>query len=471
MPLDDEICYRAAAARDARFDGQFFTGVTSTGIFCRPVCPARTPGRDRCRFFPSAAAALDAGFRPCLRCRPEVSPDMPAWLGTSSTVSRALRLIHAGALDDGDVESLATRAGIGARHLRRLFEEHLGASPVAVAQARRLLFAKRLLRETELSLTDVAMAAGFGSLRRFNDLFLKTYGRSPGALRRGLREDGVAGSPAIELRLDYQPPYDWAGVAAFLARRALPGVEVATAESYSRTIRIGENEAGRITVRPAPRGDAALLARIELPSVAALRETVERLHRVFDLRVAPHAVAAQLGDIAVPGIRIPGAWDVFELAVRAILGQQISVAAATTLAMRMVERWGENAPALPGQPNRLFPAPHVLTDAPVAEVGLPAARAAAISELARAATQGALDLPALAPLDEIVRRLCALRGIGEWTAQYIAMRAFGEPDAFPAGDLVLRKAMGGITEKQLLAHAEAWRPWRAYAVFSLWQRS
>ncbi|MCC6538098.1 MAG: DNA-3-methyladenine glycosylase 2 family protein [Bryobacterales bacterium] len=471
MPLDDEICYRAAAARDARFDGQFFTGVTSTGIFCRPVCPARTPGRDRCRFFPSAAAALDAGFRPCLRCRPEVSPDMPAWLGTSGTVSRALRLIHAGALDDGDVEALATRAGIGARHLRRLFEEHLGASPVAVAQARRLLFAKRLLRETELPLTDVAMAAGFGSLRRFNDLFLKTYGRSPGALRRGLREDGVAGSPAIELRLDYQPPYDWTGVAAFLARRALPGVEIATAESYSRTIRVGKQEAGRITVRPAPRGEAALLARIELPAVAALRETVERLHRVFDLRVAPHAVAAQLGEIAMPGIRIPGAWDVFELAVRAILGQQISVAAATTLATRMVERWGEAAPALSGEPNRLFPSPRVLADAPVAEIGLPAARATAITELARAANAGGLDLPPLAPLDEIVRRLCALRGIGEWTAQYIAMRAFGEPDAFPAGDLVLRKAMGGLTEKQLLAHAEAWRPWRAYAVFSLWQRS
>jgi AraC family transcriptional regulator of adaptative response / DNA-3-methyladenine glycosylase II len=469
--LDSDVCYRALLTRDVRFDGQFFTAVTTTGIFCRPVCPARTPGRANCVFYASAAAALEAGFRPCLRCRPEVSPDLPAWLGTSSTVSRALRLINEGALDDGNVESLAARTGVGERHLRRLFEEHLGASPVAVAQSRRLLFAKRLLRETRLPLTEIAMAAGFGSLRRFNDLFRKTYARAPSELRKF---DGDAPAAAgIRLRLPYRPPYDWAGVAAFLRRRAIPGVESVTPERYSRVIRVG-GEVGRFSVAPAEGGDSALVAHIELPSVSGLRATIERLQRMFDLRVTPEAVSAQLGQWGVAGVRIPGAWDPFELTVRAILGQQVSVAAAATMAGRIVERWGEDAAGLPGAPSRLFPEPAVLAAAPVASVGLPAARARSIEELAREVADGRLDFSRLGSLEEAVRRLCTLRGVGEWTAQYVAMRALGEPDAFPAGDLVLRKAAsaGGamIGERALLELAESWRPWRAYAAFSLWQR-
>lgn len=465
--LDSDVCYRALLTRDARFDGQFFTAVKTTRVFCRPVCPARTPHHANCVFYASAAAALEAGFRPCLRCRPEVSPDLPAWLGTSSTVSRALRLINEGALDDGNVESLAERTGVGERHLRRLFEEHLGASPVAVAQTRRLLFAKRLLRETNLPLTEVAMAAGFGSLRRFNDLFRKTYARAPRELRKA--GGGAAPGAGIRLHLPYQPPYDWPGVVGFLSRRAIPGVERVTADSYARTIRLG-GEAGRISVSPADGGDPALVASIELPSMAGLRAVIERLHRVFDLRVAPEAIARQLGDCGVAGVRIPGAWDPFELTVRAILGQQVSVAAATTMAGRIVERWGADASGLTGAPFRLFPEPALLARVPVASIGLPAARARAIEELAREVAEGRLDFERLGSLEEAVRRLCALRGVGEWTAQYVAMRALGEPDAFPAGDLVLRKAAAVATDKALLQLAEAWRPWRAYAAFSLWQK-
>lgn len=466
--LDDDACYRAMTARDARFDGQFFTGVTSTGIFCRPVCPARTPGRANCNFYPSAAAALEAGFRPCLRCRPEVSPDRPAWVGTSTVVGRALRLINEGALDDeGGVEQLAARVGLGERHLRRLFEEHLGASPVAVAQARRLLFAKRLLTETRLPLTEIALAAGFGSLRRFNDLFLRTYSRSPRLLRKEGPE-AAAAAGAIEFKLPYRPPYDWKGVSGFLGKRAIPGVEECDAVSgYKRTVMIG-GQAGRIHV--APLGDAdALRLRLEVASVSELRQVVERVTRMFDLGAEPGVIQERLGKWGVAGVRIPGAWDPFELAVRAILGQQVSVAAAVTMAARMAERWGEAATGLAGSPNRLFPTPSVLAQVEVASIGLPRARGETITGLARLVDGGDLDFAKLGSLDEAVRKLRSVRGIGEWTAQYIAMRAFSEPDAFPTGDLALRKA-AEATDEELRKMAEAWRPWRAYAAFSLWQK-
>lgn len=472
MTLDAEACYRALTARDARFDGQFFTGVTTTGIFCRPVCPARTPGRANCIFYASAAAALEAGYRPCLRCRPEVSPDRPAWLGTSIVVGRALRLINEGALDEdgGGVEELAARVGLGERHLRRLFEEHLGASPVAVAQARRLLFAKRLLTETRLPLTEVALAAGFGSLRRFNDLFLRTYSRSPRLLRKEGPEAAPAAAGAIEFRLPYRPPYDWKGVSGFLGKRAIPGVEACDAATgYRRTV-IVAGQPGRIHVAPI-RGADALRLRLEVASVAELRQVVDRVARMFDLGAEPRAIRERLGKWGVPGVRIPGAWDPFELAVRAILGQQVTVAAAVTMAARIVERWGETAVGLPGSngPNRLFPTPAVLARAEVAGIGLPRARADSITGLARLVDRGELDFSKLGSLEESVRTLCEVRGIGEWTAQYIAMRAFGEPDAFPAGDLALGKA-AGVTDAELRTMAEAWRPWRAYAAFSLWQK-
>lgn len=474
MHLDSDSCYRALAARDPRFDGQFFTAVSSTGIFCRPVCPARIPARVNCTFYGSAAAALEAGYRPCLRCRPEVSPELPAWQGTSVVVSRALRMINDGALDEegSSVEQLAARVGLGDRHLRRLFEEHLGASPIAVAQARRLLFAKRLLTETRLPLTEIALAAGFGSVRRFNDLFQRTYSRSPRALRKeGFIEAPVAAG-AVELKLPYRPPYDWNGVASFLGKRAVAGVETCSITTgYRRTIRAAGGRAARIHVAPIV-GAHALRLRVETPSVGDLRQITERAARMFDLAAQPAPIAAQLGDIGVPGVRIPGAWDPFELSVRAILGQQVTVAAATTMATRLVERWGETAGDLTGAPNRLFPSARALARADVASIGLPAARAESIAQLAGLVDQGKFDFSRIGSGEDAVRALCELRGIGPWTAQYIVMRAFSEPDSFPSGDLVLRQALGpSVSERELLAAAEAWRPWRAYAAFSLWHRA
>ena len=482
MRLDPDACYRALATRDARFDGRFFTAVRSTGVYCRPVCPARTPRRENCWFVPCAAAAQEAGFRPCLRCRPEASPGTPAWLGTSATVSRAMRLIAEGALDRGPVEDLAGRLGIGERHLRRLFHTHLGASPLAVAQTRRLLFAKKLLDETSLSMAQVALASGFSSVRRFNDAMATTYGVPPSQLRRtGARRGGADGS-VLELQLSYRPPLHWDALMDYLALRAIPGVECATREAYRRTLRLGDLR-GQVEVRPVP-GRNHLLAQLHLSQPGPLIDVAERLRRLFDLGADPQAIGEQLGRdpklrrslAAQPGVRVPGAWDGFELSVRVILGQQVSVRGASTLAGRLVESFGEKLPeggALPGveSPSFLFPSAETLADAPVAEIGLPEARAGAIRALAADVANGALALDGTRDPDETVDRLRALPGVGDWTAQVIAMRALREPDAFPAADLGLRKALGDAalaTERVVARAAEPWRPWRAYAAMLLW---
>ncbi|WP_437303945.1 AlkA N-terminal domain-containing protein [Sorangium sp. So ce388] len=488
MRLDEDACYRALETRDHRFDGRFFTGVRSTGIYCRPVCPARTPRRERCVFFPSAAAAQEAGYRPCLRCRPEASPGTPAWLGTSAVVSRALRLIAEGALDDADAPALAARLGVGERHLRRLFLRHIGAPPLAVAQTRRLLFAKKLLDETALSMTEVALSSGFSSVRRFNDAIRATYARTPRELRQAAAKRGGgaaradAGAPDIALRLPFRPPLDWGALAGFLGARAIPGVESAGPGVYRRTVRAAGGH-GVVEVRPVP-GEPYLLARLRLPGTEGLIHCAERLRRLFDLGADPDAIAAHLGAdprlapwvAAMPGVRVPGAWDGFELAVRAILGQQVSVRAATQLAGRLVARHGEplslRGGLLPedadGALSFVFPAPEVLAAADLTDLGLPRARAAAISSLAARVAGGEVALDASRGLEETVRALAGLPGIGEWTAHYIAMRALREPDAFPATDLGLRRALGGISGAGLLAMAEAWRPWRAYAAMLLW---
>ncbi len=342
MHWDRKACYRALLTRDARFDGRFFTAVRTTGIYCRPICPARHPNLCNVVFMPSAAAAEAAGFRPCLRCRPETSPDIAAWHGTSSTVARALALIAAGALNGGDVDGLASRLGMGERQLRRLFQKHLGASPNSVAQTRRSLFAKQLITDTQLSMTDVALAAGFGSVRRFNDTFQKLYGRAPRTLRRS-GAASPAGASAVTLTLPYKPPYDWSAMIGFLSARAIPGVEHVWPGLYARTICIGEAH-GTIEVRPAkPRqGRHALLATIRFPAITALPAIVDRIRRIFDLGADPIIIEEQLSRdprlaplvAARPGLRVPGAWDGFELAVRGILGQQITVKAATGLAGR-----------------------------------------------------------------------------------------------------------------------------------------
>ena len=479
MVADRDACYRALRTRDARFDGRFFICVRSTGVYCRPVCPARPPKLENCVFLPSAAAAQEAGFRPCLRCRPEASPETFAWRGTSNTVSRALRLIADGALDEGDVEHLAGRLGVGDRHLRRLFDRHVGASPLAVAQTRRLLFAKRLIDETVLPMTEVALAAGFGSVRRFNAAVRRTYDRSPRALRR-LRAPASADRTAVTLRLPFLPPYDWDTMLAFLAARAIPGVEAVTAGVYRRTIACGRGH-GVVTVRPAP-GSAHLVATIHVTEVAHLASAVTRLRRLFDLDADVQTIGEHLaGDArlaplvaARPGLRVPGAWDAFELAVRAILGQQVSVAAATTLAGRLVAAHGVPlaTPVADDALRFVFPEPAVLAAADLTAIGLTRARARALAAFAAAVAREPDILSTAPSLDAAVERLTALEGVGDWTAHYIAMRALREPDAFPAADLGLRRVLatetGRPNTRAVLAAAERWRPWRAYAVLHLW---
>lgn len=480
--LDPDTCYRALQTRDARFDGRFFTAVRTTQIFCRPICPAPTPKRENCQFFTSAAAAHEAGFRPCLRCRPELSPDLTAYITTASTVNRALRLIAEGVLDDSNVETLAARLGVGDRHLRRLFDQHLGISPIAVAQTRRLLFAKQLIDQTTLPMTDIAMAAGFNSLRRFNAAIHQTYQKAPRDLRRLQVEETTDAVPEIQLKLSFSPPYDWASLIQFLMARQTAGVEVVTPLCYARTIEL-EGHHGVVSVHPIENANY-LLAKIRFPKVALLSQIVERLRCLFDLHANTAEVAAHLQTdpclspivMAHPGLRMPGAWDGFELAVRAILGQQISVAAATTLANRLVQTYGE---PLQIESNSdfaglqfVFPQPSVLATADLTKQGITPARAKAIQALAAAVAADQTFLRQPATLDEAVQHLCQLPGIGEWTAQYIAMRALREPNAFPSSDAGLLRAMERLDERvsnrALLKISYRWQPWRAYAAMYLW---
>jgi len=481
MDMDDDACYRALSTRDARFDGRLFVGVKTTGIYCRPICPARTPKRENVRFYPTAAAAQSAGFRPCLRCRPETSPDLGAWRGASNTVARALSLIEAGALDDNDVEGLAGRLGVGERQLRRLFHKHLGASPIAVAQTRRVLLAKQLIHETRLPMAEVAMASGFGSVRRFNETFQTLYDRPPGALRRlGGADETASHGEAVLVTLPYQAPYDWDAILAFLAMRAIPKVERVANGRYERSLGIG-GAVGVIRVEPASKHRIAVSVRF--PKISALPAIIARVRRVFDLAADPVAISQHLAqDPALaplvarrPGLRVPGAWDGFELAIRAILGQQITVVAARGLAAKLVAGYGEPLPenlASEGV-THVFPTPRRLIGADFAALGMPRSRAAALSAMTEAVAADPLIFGPKRTLEEAITALRALPGIGEWTAQYIAMRELREPDAFPAADIGLMRALADETGKrptpaELSARAEAWRPWRAYAALHLW---
>jgi AraC family transcriptional regulator of adaptative response / DNA-3-methyladenine glycosylase II len=479
MDMDRTACYRAITTRDARFDGRLFVGVKTTRIYCRPICPARTPKFENVSFYPSAAAALEAGFRPCLRCRPETSPDLAFWRGTTNTVSRALALIEAGGLDEADVEGLANRLGVGARQLRRLFHRHVGASPIAVAQTRRVLLAKQLIHETSLPMAEVALAAGFNSVRRFNEIFLQLFGRSPATLRHS-RDKTRREAGALSVRLAYRPPYDWDAMLSFLKLRAIPGVEAISDNTYRRTIAIG-GDVGMISVTPANNNRVDVAVRF--PDMAALPQIIARVRRVFDLAADPDTIGAHLSldpmlaplVAARPGLRVPGAWDGFELAVRAIFGQQITVPAATRLLGRLVEAHGARLPAMMKEGeglSHLFPSPARLVTADIAALGMPGARAAAVSSLAGAMLADPLIFSRSASLEQAIAKLRALAGIGEWTAQYIAMRELREPDAFPAADIGLMRAMAadGLrpSPAELLSRAERWRPWRAYAALHLW---
>ena len=482
MDMDDDACYRAFQMRDARFDGRIFCGVRTTGIYCRPICPARTPKRQNMRFFRSAAAAQEAGFRPCLRCRPETSPDLGSWRGTSNTVSRALALIEGGALDEGDVDALAGRLGVGERQLRRLFQQHVGASPIAVAQTRRVLLAKQLIHETRMPMAEVALAAGFGSVRRFNETFQQLFDRPPAKLRRlGGAEIAAGEGGAVTIRLPYRAPYDWNAMLAFLTARAIPGVESVREGCYARTLVVGE--ARGVVMITAGEGDW-LQATLRFPKVQAWPAVIARVRRVFDLAADPAVIAAHLSEdpdlaplvAARPGLRAPGAWDGFELSVRAVLGQQITVHAARMLAGKITAGYGsplaDEAANLIGL-THFFPSPSQLAQADVETLAMPRSRGRALVGLAAAAAADPELFGARRSLDEAVAELRALPGIGEWTAQYIAMRALREPDAFPSADIGLMRALegpGGLrpTAAQLLARAERWRPWRAYAASHLW---
>jgi AraC family transcriptional regulator of adaptative response / DNA-3-methyladenine glycosylase II len=479
IELHRDVCYRALVTRDARFDGRFFTAVVSTGIFCRPICPARTPKIDNCIFLPSAAAAHQMGFRPCLRCRPEVAPGLAGWRGTANTVSRALGLIAEGGWSEGGADELANRLGVGARHLRRLFDQHVGASPVVVAQAHRLLFAKKLITETTLDMTEIALASGFGSVRRFNDAFLHAYGRPPSALRRSQRAPSAAAG--IVLQLPFTTPYDWPAMLAFLEARAIPRVEVVSRGSYARSFVEG-GVAGSLEVAPAKRGDH-LVATIRLSDVSRLAVVIARLRRLFDLDADIHTIDAQLSRdpalaqlvAARPGIRVPGAWDPFELAVRAVLGQQVSVSAATRFAGRIAASFGEPLGVAPaGGPDLAFPTAETLAQADLGGIGLTRARTATLHALARTVASDPSILRARDSLEQTVDALRELPGIGPWTAHYVSMRALREPDAFPEGDLGLLRALetsaGRPTPAALQLRAEAWRPWRAYAAMRLWMQ-
>jgi len=482
MELDPGRCYQAILTRDRRFDGRFFTGVVTTGIYCRPVCPVVPPKFKNMRFYACAAAAEAAGFRPCKRCRPETAPGTPAWVGTAAVVTRALRLIAGGALDDENVGAMAERLGIGERQLRRLFAQHLGASPVDVARARRVHFARSLIDDTNLRITDVALSAGFRSIRQFNHAVQRTFGASPTALRqrhtRARRRQAVTHDVGVIVRLAYRPPFAWAALLRFLSLRAIPGVEVVAGETYRRTITVN-GALGRIDVWPD--GDApALLMRVQLPRYDSVIDVVERVRRLFDLDADPLRITEHLRRSselepmidALPGLRVPGAWEPFELAVRAILGQQVTVRGATTLAGRLVRLLGTPIECGSDGLTHLFPAAETLAEADLAPIGLPRARAATIRALAVSVARGELILDAARDGEQAIGALCAIPGMGPWTAHYIAMRALAEPDAFPATDLGLRRALGNgagpLPAPAVTRLAEAWRPWRAYAAMHLW---
>lgn len=476
---------RARLSRDARFDGQFYIGVKTTGIYCRPICPANAPKSENVSFYPTAAAASEAGYRPCLRCRPECAPGTPAWHGTSTTVRRGLRLIAGGALDDGNVEQLADRLGVTSRHLRRLFTKHLGASPLAVAHTQRLHFAKRLIDQTDLPLREIAEASGYGSVRRFNDAFKRTYKRSPRDLRRsGRQEQPLAETSSLTVRLPYRKPYDWPHMLDFMRGRAIPGVESVTETAYERTVSLN-GQTGFIEVRHDESADGLLLT-VRGVQTADLFFVVQRVRELFDLDAPVADIRATLGrDVHLkprlkthPGIRVPGAWNGFELAVRAILGQQVSVKAATTLSGRIVERYGEPLVCdRPGGQNaeltHLFPTPETLARARFNNLGIVGARIDTIRRIARAVVDGSLSFDPAQDPEKFCEALVELRGIGDWTAQYVAMRALKNPDAFPDSDLGLLRAFDEpgqdrMKPKELAAIAEAWRPWRAYAALLLW---
>ncbi len=475
--------YAALKAKDARFDGRFFVGVSSTGIYCRPVCTAKLPKEENCAFYESAAAAEQAGYRPCLMCRPELAPGAAPIDATCALARKAARLLEESCGSGRNVSQYVHRLGCSDRHLRRVFMTEFKVSPVQYLQTCRLLLAKNLLTDTDLSVTDVAMAAGFGSVRRFNDLFKTRYRLSPAALRKqtlsGKSHDGNA-----TLMLGYRPPYQWRRILDFLAQRAIPGVEAVDDGSYMRTIRYVSVEQKRVYgwVRVGHRPQKNALAVTVSPTLLpALPHLLARVRDLFDLYCDPDAVYETLSlmnnlhpGMCVPGVRLPGCFEPFEMAVRAVLGQQITVKAAGTLAGRLAKAYG--TPVETGLEGlaHAFPCAHDITALPgdiadhLGPLGITRARAKTILALAQKIVDGEIALTLCAQPEAEIKRLLAIPGIGAWTAQYIAMRAMSWPDAFPHTDLGVKKALAPLSESEIAAMAESWRPWRGYATINLW---
>ena len=481
MTHDTAALYSAYAARDARFDGVFYIGVTSTGIYCRPVCTAKTPKAANCRFFASAAAAEKASFRPCLRCRPELAPGNAPVDDGRRVANLIARRIDEGMLDDGaGLEEIADKFGWSSRQIRRIVHKELGVSPIDLVLTRRLLLAKQLLTETILPITEVAFASGFSSLRRFNDAFSGRYGMPPTRLRRDLQ--GLANKDAsresFTLHLAYRPPFDWDGMMTFLRARAMKGVESIDDGVYTRSVQIGAHR-GWIRVRNAGE-KRSLLIEVTQSLTPVLPALLGRVRNMFDLSARPDIICAQLMHDPVlaasvaqnPGLRVPGAFDGFELAVRAVLGQQITVKAATTLAGRFAKVFGEEMVAPHAALDRLTPTPERIAGAAVGELtslGIIAARATSIIALANEMAAKRLTLEPGANAETTMEQLVSLPGIGAWTAHYIAMRALRWPDAFPKEDVVVRKVLGGVTPLRAEEQSQAWRPWRSYATLHLWR--
>ncbi|WP_261641567.1 AlkA N-terminal domain-containing protein [Erwinia mallotivora] len=478
--IDGKVAYRALTSRDNRFDGVFYVGVTSTGIYCRPVCPARSPREENCQFFSSAEAAEKAAFRPCLRCRPELAPGNAPVDNSKRLAHLLLQKIEQGLSEEViTLNQIARELAISSRQLRRIVQKELGVSPVELRQTRRLLLAKQMLTETSLPVTEVAYASGFGSLRRFNDVFSAQYRLSPSRLRKesGNVRSAAGVDQSSTLLLSYRPPYDWAAMLAFLRLRALKGVEWVDADSYSRTVCLGEHK-GWIRVAEARRD--ALQVEFSHSLTPALPVLLRRLRNLFDLDAHPQLIASHLQKDALlrqsvidnPGLRVPGVFDGFEMVIRAVLGQQITVKAATTLGGRFTAAFGEPFTTPFPELTSLSPQACRVAESTVdqiASLGIVSARSRTLIGLAEAFARGVLPVEPVLHPQQAITQLIAQPGIGEWTAHYIAMRALRWPDAFPCGDVVIRKNLGGVTARQAEEISQAWRPWRSYAVMHIWK--
>ncbi|KEY60315.1 DNA-3-methyladenine glycosylase 2 [Serratia sp. DD3] len=475
MKNQQHALYRALSARDPKFDGRFFVGVSSTGIYCRPVCSARTPKIENCTFYPSAAAAELAGFRPCLKCRPELAPGLALIDLGNRYAQVAVQLIEQGYLVEHSCQQLAARLGISDRHLRRIFAEQFGVSPIDYAQSFRLLQAKRLLMDTDLPLGEVAFAAGFGSLRRFNELFKSRYRLIPSQLRSNAGQHRQTTQAGLVFHLGYRPPYDWQRMLDFLQARAVSGVESVVGRHYLRSITIrqgGADYSGWVSVSPET---SRHRVRVEIaPSLSRVTtEVLQRIRQLFDLDASPDSIVDVLGELAMdkPGMRLPGCVNSFEQATRAILGQLVSVKMAATFASRMAKQWGEPLPQPYGEITHLFPDAIRIAQLQPEELrplGVQLKRAAALIGVARAVSEGRLQLDNVLDIEQGIKALTALPGIGSWTASYIAMRAWSWPDVFLAGDYLIKQRFPGMTPRQIERYAERWRPWRSYATLHLW---